>query len=232
MNIDKLRNELKLSDTAVIESSTINCNLNNGRISNSSDHIKDTNFNFSGESVSYPWDNLSSKLTKCNFDFTNCNISNYSVRWKNSGTISNCTFNGAINSKNDRVVRGGAFYLNFDKENQVTVFENCTFSNNKITNGSSNVSETGGGAIAIGFKANNCSVQFKDCNFTNNYSCSKLASHIWASANWSSDTYTNCRILLSGTNTMTNPSISELMPGKTSYKNAAVFINGITLGYN
>jgi hypothetical protein len=31
---------------------------------------------------------------------------------------------------------------------------------------------------------------------------------------------------------MTNPSISELMPGKTSYEDAAVFINGITLGYN
>jgi hypothetical protein len=30
---------------------------------------------------------------------------------------------------------------------------------------------------------------------------------------------------------MTNPSISELIPGKTLYKDAAVYINGVTLGY-
>ncbi len=228
----KLDTVLLLSDTTVIESSTINCNLkNNARIRNDSDNIKDTNFNFSGESGMYPWDNFSSKLTNCNFDFTNCNISNYGVSWGNSGTISNCTFKGAINSKNNSYVRGGAFYLKFDKENQVTVFENCTFSNNKITNGGSNVSDCGGGAIAIDFSANNCSVQFKDCNFTNNYSCSGLASHIWATARWSTGTYTNCSILLSGTNTMTNPIITGFIPGKTFYEDAAVFINGVTLGY-
>ena len=70
-----------------------------------------------------------------------------------------------------------------------------------------------------------------NCNFTNNYSCSGLASHIWATAVWSTATYTNCSILFSGTNTMTNPSISGFTPGKTLYKDAAVFIHGVTLGY-
>lgn len=229
----KLKNVLSLSDTVVIESSTINCNLqNNARISNDSDHIKDTNFNFSGESGMYPWDNFSSKLTNCNFDFTNCNIRNYGVRWGNSGTISNCTFKGAINSENNSIVRGGAFYLKFDKEYQVTVFENCTFSNNKITNGGSNVSDCGGGAIAIDFSANNCSVKFKDCNFTNNYSCSGLASHIWATANWTTGCYTGCGILFSGSNnSMTGPTLSDSIPGKTLYKDEAIYINGPTLGY-
>ena len=229
----KLVNKVTLGGTVVIESSTINCNLqNNARISNYSDHIKDTNFNFSGESGMYPWENFSSKLTNCNFDFTNCNIRNYGVRWGNSGTISNCTFKGAINSVNSSAVRGGAFYLKFNEENQVTVFENCTFSNNKITNGSSSVTETGGGAIAIDFSANNCSVKFKDCNFTNNYSCSGLASHIWAAANWTTGTYTNCSILFSGSNnSMTGPTLSDFIPGKTFYQDEAIYINGLTLGY-
>ena len=229
----KLDHNVTLGGTVVIESSTINCNLqNNARISNYSDHIKDTNFNFSGESGMYPWENFSSKLTNCNFDFTNCNIRNYGVRWGNSGTISNCTFKGAINSVNSSAVRGGAFYLKFNEENQVTVFENCTFSNNKITNGSSSVTETGGGAIAIDFSANNCSVKFKDCNFTNNYSCSGLASHIWAAANWTTGTYTNCSILFSGSNnSMTGPTLSDFIPGKTFYQDEAIYINGLTLGY-
>lgn len=130
-------------------------------------------------------------------------------------------------------LEGGAIYLAFYEENQVTVFENCIFSNNKVQKGGDvGSTSSGGGAIAIEFYANNCSVKFKDCNFINNYSNTGLASHIWAAANWTTGCYTGCGILFSGSNnSMTGPTLSDSIPGKTFYKDEAIYINGPTLGY-
>ena len=144
-------------------------------------------------------------------------------------TFKNCTFYGAINSCDDYCGRGSAIGLNLNEENQVTVFENCTFYNNKVISG--NVGSTNvGGAIAIDFHANNCSVKFKDCKFENNYSNTGLASHIWACANWTSTTCTNCSILFSGTNTMIGPTYKKTFDGVAkNYKNEAIYVNGVIL---
>lgn len=237
--------ELRLTENSVIDDSTINLELSDyGRVKNYSNNITNTKFNFSGESVNYPFYNYSEKLANCNFDFLNF-IFNSAASNTRSGfcleesscTISNCTFNGATNSitfvDGSIYSRGGAIHIFLNYENQSIVFENCVFSNNKVVNGDVVGSiETGGGALAVNFNANNCSVKFKDCSFINNYSNTGLASHIWASANWTSgDHYTGCSILFSGTTTMIGPTLSEFIPGKTLYEDEAVYINGPTLGY-
>ena len=237
--------ELRLTENSVIENSTINLELSDyGGVKNYSNNITNTKFNFSGESVNYPFYNYSEKLANCNFDFLNF-IFNSAASNTRSGfyheasscTISNCTFNGATNSitfvDGSIYSRGGAIHIFFNYENQSIVFENCVFSNNKVVNGDVVGSyETGGGALAVCFYANNCSVKFKDCSFINNYSNTGLASHIWASTQWSGgDHYTGCSILFSGTTTMIGPSITEFIPGKTTHKDEAIFANGVTMGY-
>ena len=237
--------ELRLTENSVIDDSTINLELSDsGRVKNYSNNITNTKFNFSGESVNYPFYNYSEKLANCNFDFLNF-IFNSAAQNTRSGfcheesscTISNCTFNGATNSitfvDGSIYSRGGAIHIYLNYENQSIVFENCVFSNNKVVNGDVvGSTETGGGALAVNFNANNCSVKFKDCSFINNYSNTGLASHIWASANWTSgDHYTGCSILFSGTTTMIGPSITEFIPDKTTHKDEAIYTNGVTMGY-
>lgn len=227
-------NWIGLKENSVIDDSTINLELSNyGCVRNYSNNITNTKFNFSGESVNHPFYNYSEKLANCNFDFTNCLLSDSGITMIRPCVVTNCTFNGATNSYDDDMARGGAIYLAFYEENQVTVFENCIFSNNKVQKGGDvGSTSSGGGAIAIEFYANNCSVKFKDCNFINNYSNTGLASHIWAAANWTTGCYTGCGILFSGSNnSMTGPTLSDSIPGKTLYKDEAIYINGPTLGY-
>ena len=227
-------NWIGLKENSVIDDSTINLELSNyGCVGNYSNNITNTKFNFSGESVNHPFYNYSEKLANCNFDFTNCLLSDSGITMNRPCVVTNCTFNGATNSYDDDIARGGAIYLAFYEENQVTVFENCIFSNNKVQKGGDvGSTSSGGGAIAIEFYANNCSVKFKDCNFINNYSNTGLASHIWAAANWTTGCYTGCGILFSGSNnSMTGPTLSDSIPGKTLYKDEAIYINGPTLGY-
>ena len=227
-------NWIGLKENSVIDDSTINLELSNyGCVGNYSNNITNTKFNFSGESVNHPFYNYSEKLANCNFDFTNCLLSDSGITMIRPCVVTNCTFNGATNSYDDDMARGGAIYLAFYEENQVTVFENCIFSNNKVQKGGDvGSTSSGGGAIAIEFYANNCSVKFKDCNFINNYSNTGLASHIWAAANWTTGCYTGCGILFSGSNnSMTGPTLSDSIPGKTLYKDEAIYINGPTLGY-
>ena len=227
-------NWIELKENSVIDDSTINLELSNyGCVRNYSNNITNTKFNFSGESVNRPFYNYSEKLANCNFDFTNCLLSDLGITMIRPCVVTNCTFNGATNSYDDDMARGGAIYLAFYEENQVTVFENCIFSNNKVQKGGDvGSTSSGGGAIAIEFYANNCSVKFKDCNFINNYSNTGLASHIWAAANWTTGCYTGCGILFSGSNnSMTGPTLSDSIPGKTLYKDEAIYINGPTLGY-
>lgn len=227
-------NWIGLKENSVIDDSTINLELSNyGCVRNYSNNITNTKFNFSGESVDHPFYNYSEKLANCNFDFTNCLLSDSGITMIRPCVVTNCTFNGATNSYDDDMARGGAIYLAFYEENQVTVFENCIFSNNKVQKGGDvGSTSSGGGAIAIEFYANNCSVKFKDCNFINNYSNTGLASHIWAAANWTTGCYTGCGILFSGSNnSMTGPTLSDSIPGKTFYKDEAIYINGPTLGY-
>ena len=233
---------LKLTENSVIENSTINLELSdNDTVTNYSNNITNTKFNFSGESSNYPFFNYSEKLANCNFDFLNF-IFNSAVIYSRSGffiksscTISNCTFNGATNSitfvDGSELPRGGAIYIYLNYENQSIVFENCVFSNNKVVNGDVvGSTHSGGGAIAICFLANNNSVKFKDCNFTNNYSNTGLASHIWASSNWDTGERTNCSVLFDGTNTMTGPKCpAQIFNGGKLYKNEAMYLNGCTV---
>ena len=240
--------ELKLTENSVIDNSTMNLELSDyGRVTNYSNNITNTKFNFSGKSVNYPFYSYSEKLTNCNFNFLNfifnsddATNSRSGVYLSSSCTITNCSFNGATNSipfvDGSIYSRGGAIYIEFSDENQSVVFENCIFSNNKVVNGAdvgSVETETGGGAIAIAFFANNNSVKLKDCSFINNYSNTGLACHLWAASKWTSmeEDPTGCSILFSGTNTMTGPSLSEFIPGKTLYKDEAIYVNGPTLGY-
>lgn len=232
--------ELRLTENSVIDDSTMNLELSDyGYVSNYSNNITNTNFNFSGKSVNCPFYIYSEKLTNCNFNFLNFIFNSDDAITSRSGvslinpcTITNCTFNGATNSYNDDLARGGAIYLSLDEENQVTVFENCIFSNNKVVGGADvGSTNSGGGAIAIDFHANNCSVKLKDCNFINNYSNTGLSSHIWAVAKWTNGSYTGCSILFSGSNnTMTGPTYKTTFDGTTDfYKNEAIYVNGVTV---
>ena len=229
--------KLRLTENSVIENSTVNLNVTDeDYILNYSDNIKNTNFNFAGEASSSVWRNYSSSLAKCNFNFLNIKPIDSGTFWsgtmnlKTSCSILDCFFYGAnVGDSSSGNKRGGAIAIEHRSGESSFIFENCTFSNNRITSSpNSGVWEAGGGGISVLSEANDCTVVFKDCNFMNNFSSTGTAYHLFVN-NWNS-AYTNCNILFSGTNTMTGPKCPvQIFNGGNSYNNEAIYINGFTV---
>lgn len=228
---------LRLTENSVIENSTVNLNVTDeDYILNYSDNIKNTNFNFAGEASSSVWINYSSSLAKCNFNFLNIKPIDSGTFWsgtmnlKTSCSILDCFFYGAnVGNSSSGNKRGGAIAIEHRSGESSFIFENCTFSNNRITSSpNSGVWEAGGGGISVLSEANDCTVVFKDCNFMNNFSSTGTAYHLFVN-NWNS-AYTNCNILFSGTNTMTGPKCPvQIFNGGKSYENEAIYVSGFTV---
>lgn len=229
--------KLRLTENSVIENSTVNLNVTDeDYILNYSDNIKNTNFNFAGEASSSVWRNYSSSLAKCNFNFLNIKPIDSGTFWsgtmnlKTSCSILDCFFYGAnVGDSSSGNKRGGAIAIEHRSGESSFIFENCTFSNNRITSSpNSGVWEAGGGGISVLSEANDCTVVFKDCNFMNNFSSTGTAYHLFVN-NWNS-AYTNCNILFSGTNTMTGPKCPvQIFNGGKSYENEAIYVSGFTV---
>ncbi len=230
-------NTLTIAEGWIIDNSTINLNVTDeNHIRNYSDNIKNTNFNFTGETSSSVWKNYSSSLAKCNFNFLNIKSIVGDTVWsgvmnlKTSCSILDCFFygaNGGDSSSGNK--RGGAIAIEHTSGESSFIFENCTFSNNRITSSpNSGVWEAGGGGISVLSEANDCTVVFKDCNFMNNFSSTGTAYHLYVN-NWNS-AYTGCNILFSGTNTMTGPKCPvQIFNGGKSYENEAIYVSGFTV---
>lgn len=166
-------NELRLTENSVIENSTINLEFNNyGFILNYSPHVQNSNFKFSGETKKKSvWDNLSSILTNCYFDFSSfqgClyyNIILSCFEISSNSIIRNCTFNGFKPNNNPEEKIVTTIIANTQDFNEL-LFDNCTFSNNNSLN-------YRGSAVDICFNNstyNVTSVSFNNCTFTNNFS--------------------------------------------------------------
>ena len=229
---------LTIAEGWLIDNSTVNLNFTGSDVvSNYSDNITNTKFNFSGETKnSSCWLNYSAKLVNCYFDLSNLIVTSYNkvtngnILLECSCIVSDCTFWGATVDGHDSNFnkRGGVIGIKSLEDYNSYLFENCMFSNNRlISPPKSGVGEAGGGAFAILSEANNCSVIFKDCNFANNYSSTGAACHIFARTEGSP---TGCNILFSGTNTMTGPKCPvQIFNGGKSYENEAMYVNGFTV---
>lgn len=229
---------LTIAEGWLIDNSTVNLNFTGSDVvSNYSDNITNTKFNFSGETKnSSCWLNYSAKLVNCYFDLSNLIVTSYNkvtngnILLECSCIVSDCTFWGATVDGHDSNFnkRGGVIGIKSLEDYNSYLFENCMFSNNRlISPPKSGVWEAGGGAFAILSEANNCSVIFKDCNFANNYSSTGAACHIFARTTGSP---TGCNILFSGTNTMIGPKCPvQIFNGGNSYNNEAIYVNGFTV---
>ena len=124
-------------------------------------------------------------------------------------TIKDCFFSGAKNTiveeENKIHPRGALFRLKIETSENF-IFENCTFSNNKILSAKIG---GGGGAFGIEFFANNSSVKFKNCKFIGNSSNNNKGHHIWTAARWNSGTYSNCKIIFEDDVYAVNPDFSS-----------------------
>ena len=137
-------------------------------------------------------------------------------------TIKDCFFSGAKNTIveniNDEVFPRGALFNLYISTSESFIFENCTFSDNKILGAKSFMS--GGGAFGISFEANNSFVRFKNCKFIGNSSSSNNGHHIWASANWANgNKYSNCKIIFEDDVYAVNPDFSS----------DAIYVNNVTI---
>ena len=222
---------LSLYENYYIDSSTMNLEISkSGSVRNHSDNITNTVFNFSGETNdNNVWVNQSSKLTNCNFDFTNINIvtnwTNGAMELSKSCYLINCIFNGAvIKDDNKWHKRGAAVSINSTSETDNSyTFENCTFSNNKIFQDSANNND-GGAAIAIKVSDDiSCTVLFKNCNFINNFTSWGLASHIWVYGSTSMISF----LIFEGTNIMTGPKSTVQQFAGSNYYNEAIFVSNV-----
>ena len=229
-------NTLTIAEGWIIDNSTVNLNFTGyDDVSNYSDNITNTKFNFSGETKSSScWLNYSAKLVNCYFDFTNCLLSSSGISMMRPCVVTNCSFNGATvqsDNPNDSWAYGGAVKVHTDN-NESYKFDNCIFSNNKILGRSPEDSyyyKTGGGGIGIYFCGDNNSILFNDCIFTNNYSSSGIASHVVGDWFEASSPYPNNNIIFSGT-TMSGPKCPvQIFNGGKSYKNEAIYVNYVTV---